>query len=72
MQSKLIPITAVAERTSYSRSSIYRLCDKGLFPRPVKIGPRRAGWVESEVEAYLAERIAGRCVPRTRGDPRCG
>jgi predicted DNA-binding transcriptional regulator AlpA len=31
----------------------------GLFPRPVKIGNKNA-WIESEIDAWIAERIQER------------
>lgn len=57
---KLIDINAVIDRTTESRSSIYRRVADGTFPKPVKIGPRKVGWVESEIEAHIASRIAER------------
>ncbi len=50
----------VSERTGKSRSTIYAEMAEGKFPRPVRIGPRAVGWVESEIDAYLAALIAER------------
>jgi prophage regulatory protein len=44
-------------RTGRSRSSIYADVQAGLFPAPIKIGPCAVGWLESEVEAWLARQI---------------
>jgi prophage regulatory protein len=33
---------------------------RGEFPRPVKIGKRAIAWLESDLQAWLAERIAER------------
>ncbi len=44
----------------YSPAHIDRLEKAGLFPKRVQLGPCRVGWVESEVEAWLAERIKQR------------
>ena len=30
------------------------------FPRPVKLGPRRNGWIAAEIDAYLAGKVAAR------------
>ena len=27
------------------------------FPKPVQLGPRAVGWIESEVSAWITERI---------------
>jgi len=50
----------VEKRTGLGRSSLYKLISDGLFPKPVKLGPRTAAWVESEVDAWAAERVARR------------
>ena len=38
-----------------SRSTLYRLLLKGLFPKPVRIGPRGRRWPESAIREWLAE-----------------
>jgi prophage regulatory protein len=47
----------VEARTGLSRSSIYRLMDEEKFPRPVTLGAHAVGWIESEIEAWLAEKV---------------
>lgn len=44
----------------YSPAHIDRLEKAGRFPRRVQLGPCRVGWVESEVLAWLDERIKQR------------
>ena len=41
-----------------SRSTIYRLLQRGAFPRPISFGPRCMRWMESDIKAWLAERKA--------------
>jgi len=41
-------------------STRYKLISEGKYPKPVKLGPRIAAWIEDEVEAWMAERIAKR------------
>lgn len=50
----------VQEITSLSTSTIYKLMSQGKFPRPVNLGNNRVGWVDSEVGAWVENRIAGR------------
>lgn len=50
----------VEARTGYSRSTIYLRITQGLWPRPVRLGPRSVGWPAYEVDAINAARIAGR------------
>lgn len=56
----LLPAAEVTKRTSISRTHIWRLVIAGHFPSPVKIVGRRSGWVEAEVDAWIAERVAAR------------
>lgn len=44
-----------------SRSSLYRSIADGTFPKPIKFGGKN-GWLRSDVEQYLADRIAARGV----------
>lgn len=50
----------VEAATGLSRSSIYARMSRGEFPRPVRIGTRAVGWVETEIEEYNRQRIAER------------
>ncbi|MBI4291283.1 MAG: AlpA family transcriptional regulator [Betaproteobacteria bacterium] len=52
----------VEARTGLSRSSIYLKVSKGTFPPPVSLGGGRAvGWIESEIDAWLAA-----CIEKSR------
>ena len=55
-----ISVAMVSERTSLSRSVIYKLAKEGKFPKSVIIASRAARWVSDEVDAWCAERIARR------------
>ncbi len=44
----------------FSKAQRNRLIRGGKFPRPVRIGQRTNVWLESEVDAWLAEKIAER------------
>jgi len=50
----------VEKKTGLRRSTMYKYIDDGTFPRPIQLGPRTVGWVESEVDGWLAERVACR------------
>lgn len=39
----------VETRTGLSRSTIYQYIKDGVFPKPVPLGPRAVGWLESDV-----------------------
>ena len=46
----------VETRTGLSRSTIYQYSKDGAFPKPVPLGPRAVGWLESEVSEWIAAR----------------
>lgn len=54
----LIRRKEVERQTSLSRSRIYALMQEGLFPGSVSLGPMSVAWVESEVQEWIAARIA--------------
>ena len=47
----------VEARTGLSRSTIYQYVKDGAFPKPVPLGPRAVGWLESEVSEWIAGRV---------------
>jgi prophage regulatory protein len=51
---------AVEARTGLSRSSIYDRIAAGEFPKPVPLGGRSVGWLESEIVEWQKARIAER------------
>ena len=50
----------MCEQRGCCRAQIYRDMEDRGFPRPVKIGPRMAAWVEAEVDAWIKAQIAAR------------
>ena len=57
MANAILRLLAVKARTGLSRSTIYLQVANGSFPRPVSLGARAVGWLESEVEAWISLRI---------------
>jgi len=50
----------VERKTGLPVSSIYELVNQGTFPRQVRLGPGRVAWRESEIIAWMIDRIAER------------
>lgn len=48
----------VSRRTTYSRTRIYELIQDGKFPAPIHLGLRAVAWLESDIDAWMDERIA--------------
>lgn len=59
MVNAILRFPAVKAQSGASRSTIYLRIQQGLWPKPVKLGPRSVGWPASEVTALNAARIAG-------------
>ena len=58
MSENLIRFPKVQSKTGYSKAWIYRLMSQGKFPASVKIGIRAIAFIESEVDDWVAQRIA--------------
>lgn len=57
-QPKLMRLRDVLAQTGLSRSSLYRLVDRGIFPRPVKIaGTRLVAWSAAAVSDWVASQL---------------
>jgi len=55
---RILRLPEVLARTGLSRSTIYELITKGLFPHPIGLGTRSVGWIEAEINEWLAARVA--------------
>ncbi|WP_114327320.1 AlpA family transcriptional regulator [Candidatus Colwellia aromaticivorans] len=58
MSNKIIRLPAVKEKTGLSRSSIYLRMTKNDFPKSISLGDRAIGWLESDIEQWLEDKIA--------------
>ncbi|MEQ5305660.1 AlpA family transcriptional regulator [Providencia rettgeri] len=58
LKENLIRLPEVMRRTGYGKAWIYRLIEAGKFPKSVKIGTRSIAFVESEVDEWVANKIA--------------
>lgn len=57
---RLLTMGEVRERVPFSKVHIYRLIDRGDFPRQIRLTERRVAWIESEIHAWISERLARR------------
>ena len=60
-QATLLRLPKVKAKTGMSRSAIYARSAAGTFPKPIQIGPRTVGWLESEVDGFIAQ-----CIEQSR------
>lgn len=54
---KLLRLNQVLDRVGLSRSTLYALIKAGEFPRQRQLSARSVGWVEAEVNAWIASKI---------------
>lgn len=57
MANAILRLPDVKSRTGLSRSTIYLRVKNGTFPAPVSLGSRAVGWVDTEIQQWLDERI---------------
>ena len=57
MATAILRLPVVKARTGLSRSTIYLRVSEGEFPKPVSLGGRAVGWIESEIQQWLERRI---------------
>ena len=57
MSNSILRLPEVKIRVGLSRSAIYLAISRAEFPRPVHLGARAVGWLESEVEDWIGERV---------------
>lgn len=55
---RVLRLPEVQARVGLGRSYIYKLISQGDFPQPIKLGPRASGWLESEIDSWIEQRIA--------------
>lgn len=57
---RIIRLTEVTYLTGLARSTIYKYLAEGRFPMSVSLGDRSIGFLESEVQEWILDRIKER------------
>ncbi len=65
----ILRLPQVCRVTGLCRSLVYELEASGRFPQRVTLGRRSVGWVESEIQAWLAARVAARHSTTVKAAP---
>ncbi|MFB2707149.1 helix-turn-helix transcriptional regulator [Marinobacter shengliensis] len=63
---RILRLKDVISQTGLARSTVYKYIDADSFPKPVPLGGRSVGWVESEIQGWIAERIERRDIEAAR------
>ncbi len=65
---RILRLSEVIRVTGLRKTALYELQSIGAFPVSVQLTPRSVGWVENEVQLWLAAKLADR--PRAVVDDR--
>jgi prophage regulatory protein len=57
---RILRLPEVILRVGLKRASIYLHMAAGIFPKSISLGPRAVGWLEHEIDAWLAKKILER------------
>lgn len=64
MSKRILRLPNVLDRTGLSRSTVYQWVSEGRFPKPVSLGTRAVGWVESDIEEWIGKQIEDSLIRR--------
>ena len=59
-QERFLRLPEVIHQCGLSRSTLYDLIARNAFPAQVSLGGKNVAWLQSEVTAWMGERIAQR------------
>lgn len=57
LNDQFVDMKFITQLTGLTDKWFYKLIQDGAFPKPIKLG-RSSRWLQSEVEAWLQQRIA--------------
>ena len=57
---RIIRLKEVVKMTGLGRSTVYKYITEGTFPKPVSLGDRCVGWLESEVLGWITSKVEER------------
>lgn len=57
---RIVRVNEVQKIAGISRPTLYRYLKNGHFPKPIKLGPKSVGWLESKLRAWVQSRIDAR------------
>lgn len=57
MKNRFLRLKELIHIVGLGKSTIYARINEGTFPAPIALGPRRVGWLESEIDQWVSDRI---------------
>ncbi len=58
MESRILRLPEVTSKTGLSEATICRRIKEGTFPKSIALGGRLRGWLASEVDQWVADRVS--------------
>jgi len=60
MPFRILKRPATQLKCGLSKTALYDKIQNGKFPKPIKLGPKSVGWLESELDQWIAARVSER------------
>lgn len=54
---EILSLPNVMRRTGLSRSTLYAYIARKEFPSPIRIGIRKVGWLETDINSWIEAKI---------------
>lgn len=54
---QILRLTQVKSLTGLSKTSLYQLIKQGKLKKPIRLGVRSVGWLQTDIEEFIAERV---------------
>jgi prophage regulatory protein len=67
---RFLKLATVLERVTLSKTEIYNRINQGSFPAPVRLGPMRVAFLESEITAWIERTTRERAADPDRAQRR--
>lgn len=58
MNESILRLPKVRSKTGLPTSGIYKRISEGSFPRQINLGGRSVGWLESDINLWIRQRLA--------------
>ena len=53
---RILRMPAVQQKVALCKASIYNRIKEGTFPKPISLGGKSVGWLESSIDQWILER----------------
>ena len=54
----ILRLPEVVKSTGLARSTIYKKMSANEFPKPISLGVKSVGWLESDIQKWIEDRIS--------------